>query len=239
MSNWKLHKLWKALAVFAVLVLVVVLRIQIFLPGKICLPLFIGVLTYGISLFSSVQIPVYRRWGMAYLALTGITYLLVGLIGFPARGAGLLAANVWSLLISPGPFLAVIGGLTSPISFDIHKLDYWIWPDSKLDQALLSLFACLVGSLAIAAAFAMAKNKKIAYNVWFALVMLSILGAVGYVVAQFGKWGMPQYLGPDDPTQTVIALCLATSYAVAYIMARIGVDFEKRAVITKTRLTQT
>jgi TnpA family transposase len=54
--------------------------------------------------------------------------------------------------------------------------------------------------------------------------------ALGYVVAQFGKWGMPQYLGPNDPTTTIVSLVLAASYFAAYFIAKKDVKLRPRYV---------
>jgi hypothetical protein len=226
-----MHKLWKALITAAILVL-------LYLPGSPIserslskIPwaiLFILALTNGISLFFATKLPLYRRWGTAYLALMGLVYLLTGVFGF-LRNAGLIVASMWYSQISPGPLVAVLQGVMHPRSFDIYKLDYWIFQNSDSGLTRLSIFAIFVGLVAVIAAFSMAKNKKIAFHVWLALAALFILEALGYVVAQFGKWGMPQYLGPNDRTDTIVALCWAASYLAAYLMARIGVDFRKRS----------
>jgi hypothetical protein len=178
----------------------------------------IGVLSYEFSLLLSSEIPSYRRWATGYLVFSGFNYVLIGLMG--VGGFGLITSNAWYHMISPGPALTVLGGLLRPSSFDIYELNYWICPESEFGQELVSLFSILGGAIGMAAAFAMGRKRKIGFHTWGALLIISALGSLCYAVADCGKWGAPQYVGPHDYTQTTISVAFATSYAVAYAVAK-------------------
>ncbi|HKM83905.1 MAG TPA: hypothetical protein VJY15_23480 [Candidatus Acidoferrum sp.] len=222
-----MQKLSQVLIVIAVVVVLFIPWTQRTLNPTVGSILLICSLSYGISLIFGTEIPPYRRWAIGYLVFSGLTYLLVGLLG-QARGSGLIVANVWYHLISPGPLLAVLGGLIHPFSFDIYRLHYWIFPGSESGENGLSIFAILVGSIAVAAGFAMGRTKTLGYLAWLVLVVLSGFAALSYVVAQFGKWGAPQYIGPNDSTTTIGSLLLAASYFAAYFTAKKGVKLRPR-----------
>jgi len=224
-----MQKLPKILIVIAVVVVLFIPWTQRSLNSTVGSILLICSLSYGISLIFGADIPPYRRWAIGYLVFSGLIYLLVGLLG-QAQNWSLIVADAWYHLINPGPLLAVLGGLIHPFSFDIYRLDYWIFPPSQSGETGLSIFAILVGSIAVAAGFAMGRNKTFGYLAWLVLVVLSALAALGYVVAQFGKWGMPQYLGPNDPTTTIVSLVLAASYFAAYFIAKKDVKLRPRYV---------
>jgi len=175
----------------------------------------------------STEIPVRRRLSLGYLMFVGFSYFLAGLFGLPP-GWGIIEPMIWNVLISPYPLLTVLRGIIYTRPFRIDKLPYMLFPVT--DQHMwLSITVTLLSVIAMAAAFAMAKNKKLAYHLWFALVGLSTLEALAYVVATMGKWGIPpqfHYTGSKVPTSTIVALCWATSYAVAYVLARKGAQLQ-------------
>lgn len=216
-----MRKRWKALTVLAVVILLFVPAVERSLNPTVGSVLLIGTFSYAISLLFSAEIPAYRRWSTGYLALSGFHYVLVGLMGI--GGFGLLTSGAWYHMISPGPLLAILAGAMHPSSFNLYKLNYWICPRSESGENWLSIFAILLGTTAVAAAIAMGRNKKLGFIAWIALLILPAFGALGYVLAELGKWGMPQYEGAKDYTTTTIALVWATSYFVAYAVAIKGV----------------
>jgi len=218
-------KLWKALAIVAVLVLLFLPTLQRGLPKIPWVILFMVALTFGISLFFSAQMPVFRRFGIAYLVLTGLTYLLAGILGLLPNG-DLIEAEMWYFLISPYPLLRLLTAMIYSRPFRIDAVPYTIFPASG-PHLWFSITVVLVSTILIVAAFAMAREKRTAYYLWLFILALSILEALGYVVAQFGKWGVPQYRGTRDSAAIIVPLSWAASYLAAYVMARRGADLGK------------
>ena len=152
------------------------------------------------------------------------TLLFIGTLTYGTSllfSSQIAAYRQWAMA---GPLLAVLAGLLAhPRSFDVYKLPYWIFPgDSGLGW--LSGFAVAVGLAAAAATYWMAKKRAVGFHVWLVLVMFG-LQALGYVVAEFGRWGMPLYSGPRD-SDAIFPILRAISYLIAYVAARIGLDFE-------------
>lgn len=217
---------WKALLAIlttAVLLYIATPRIT---PKLLWAILVIIVPTYAISLSLSRQTPAHRRSGIAYLVFVGLSYFVTGLFGLNPT-MDLISASAWHVLISPYPLFALLKGCVFSHACNIYKLSYRIFPASDQEAISFSITVVVVSLIAIVAAFAMARNKRWAYGVWLVLVCLSILEAIGYVVAHFAKWGMPQYQGPNDPTRTILSLCWTGSYVIAYVMARSGADFRE------------
>lgn len=218
------HRVWQGLATLIVLVLLFVPRIERPVPRIVWLLLLILTLTYGFSLFCSTEMPAYRRFSIGYLTFVGVSYVLAGVFGLIPNW-DLFEIWMWNLLISPYPLLTVLKGIVYTRPFRIDKLPYTTLPIPDRNPLLnfwFSIAVTVVGVIAVAAAVAMAKRKKAAYNLWLALVGLSILEAMAYVLADAGKWGMPQYRynGPSVSSLTIVSLCWAVSYAAAYLVAR-------------------
>jgi hypothetical protein len=225
-----MRRVWKALATLIVLRLLFVPKLEMPLPRIVWILLLVLTLTYGFSLSFSTEIPARRRFSLGYLMFAGFSYFLAGSFGL-IPDWDIIETSVWYVLISPYPLLTVLKGMIYSRPFQLDKLPYVILPiPHEYPQLNLwfSITVVVVSLVAIAAAFAMGKNKKLAYSLWFSLVVLFILEALGYVVAYLGKWGMPQfqYTGSKVPTSTIVALCWAASYAVAYFTARKGAQLQ-------------
>ncbi len=219
-------RFWKASAAVVALVLLFFLESSLYVPKPLWVIAFVIVLTYGVSLSLNAGMLIYRRWSIAYLVFVGLSYLLAGLFGVLPYG-GLIASSVWYSLISPYPMFTLLKGCIYSYPCSIYKLSYTIFPPSNPDMKFFSIAVIIVSLIAIVAAFAMAKNKKAAYNVWLGLVCLSILSTLGYVIAEFARWGMIQYTGSSNPRGTIVSLCWSVSYVAAYLMARKGADVRK------------
>lgn len=220
----KTRKLWKALATVAVLVL-------LYLPGspisEYSLPripwliVFILTVTCGISLFVSSQISAYRRWGIAYLAFTGLVYLLAGTLGI--GDGGLVEPQLWEILISPYPLVSFVGQWAHHFPHGVSRARYTRLPYSPENEPFFSehhLFgvAVVVFSLiAIVAAFAMTRRKRWAYRAWFVLLCLFAVEFSGYAVVCFLSWG---------PEKLVVPFCMTVSYVLAFLMAGEGMHFQ-------------
>jgi len=217
-------KIYKGLATIGVLVVLFLPATERTLPTLPWVILFILTLTHGLSLFLSTQIPIYRRLAIAYLAFVGLSYLIAGVFGLLPAG-DLIESAMWSSLVSPYPLLTLLRGVISTRPFHINELPYTIFP-TGLDHPNwpFSAAVVVVSSIAIVAAFAMAKNKKAPYSIWLLLLAASILEALAYIVAEFAKWGVPLYQGPRAPIETVVSVCWVGSYGVAYLAARRGVE---------------
>ncbi len=220
-------KVGKALATLVVLVLLFIPTLRRLLPDILWVVLFIITLTYGISLLFSTQLPAHRRWSMAYLAFTGFTYLLAGSLGFSP--GGLFEYDLWYKLVSPYPLLAILECLWH-FPCTLSKAAYVIMPLEDERSRFFPEVVVVASAVAIVAAFAMPKKRKTAYLLWLTIVLLSFPAASSYVVADFFKWGTPVRDPWTLSTETIVALSLSGSYLVAYLMARIGVDFSSQSV---------
>jgi hypothetical protein len=224
-----MRRVWKALATLIVLRLLFVPKL-VPLPRIVWLLLLVLTLTYGFSLSFGSETPIHRRFSLGYLMFAGFSYFLAGLFGLPPGWGGIIEPMIWNVLISPYPLLTVLRGIIYSRPFRIDKLPYMLFPVT--DQHLwLSITVTLVSVIAMAAAFAMSKNKKLAYHLWFVFVGFSTLEALAYVVATLGRWGIPlyqynAYSGSKVPISTIVALCWAASYAVAYFIARKGAQLQ-------------
>lgn len=212
-----LKKLWKALATFAVLVLLYVRGSPISeysLPKIPWVIIFVLTLTYGISLLFSSKVAPYRRFASAYLVFTGFFYLLVGFWGLLPNW-DLIEASAWSSLISPYLLLSFLGQLTQRFPYTAAKAPYEIVPESQHHG--FSGLVVAVSAIAIFAAFGMAKERKVAYAIWLAILILLGVSCLGYVIVGFVSWGAKE---------TVLPLCWLASYVAAYMVARKGVIFQ-------------
>jgi hypothetical protein len=169
-------------------------------------------------LLFSRQIPAYRRWGIAYLVLVGVTYLLAGVLGLFPNGS-LVEAAIWYSLISPYPLLTLVDQCLRYHPCTISGTPYAILPGSNEPQVFFSTAVIIVSLIAIAAALLMTKENKIAYRVWLALVALSIAEALTYVLADFANWGAMPGAGTSS-NESTIALGWAASYLAAYVLVR-------------------
>src|SRR6266404_1454741 len=122
-----MRRLWKALATLAILVILIFLASPRFMPKTLWVVLLVATLTYGITLCLSTRIPAYRRCGIAYLAFTGGTYLLVGIQGLLPNG-DLIEGAMWYSLISPYPLLAIMNQCLRHFPCAISKAPYVIMP---------------------------------------------------------------------------------------------------------------
>lgn len=207
-------KIGKALASLVILVVLVYVSPDL-LPLRVWSVVWLMLqafpLTYLITLLFSAEIPLRRRWGIAYLVLTGIAYLLAGVEGLPP--SSLFEAVAWDLLISPYPLLTL---LRHSVPRSPHASEWGqIYVLAHAEHPLFSAIAIILSLVAIAAAFAMAKGYRIAYIVW--RIMLSVLGFAtsAYVVLGFAGWGLKE---------AVLPVCLMVSYLAAYTMARRGAE---------------
>lgn len=218
-----MKRIYKGFASIIVLVVLFLPAVQRTLPKIPWVLLFILTLTYGLSLFLSTQIPIYRRLAIAYLAFVGLSYLIAGVFGLLPDN--LFASAMWYSLVSPYPLLTLFKGVIFGRPFHISELPYAILP-SGVDEPnwQFSTAVVVVSSIAIVAAFAMAKNKKAPYGIWLFLLVFSILEALAYVVAEFAQWGVHLDRGPHPPTETVLSVCWVASYAIAYLVTRRGVE---------------
>lgn len=221
-----MSRAWKAaLAILTTAILFYIVTPRL-IPKLLWATLIMIIPTYAISLSFSRKMPTHRRWGIAYLVFAGLSYFVAGVFGLNPT-LDLISASAWHSLISPYPLLVLLRGCIYSYPCNIYRLTYTIFPISDDEVMSLSITVTIVSLIAIVAAFAMAKNRRWAYGVWLVLVGLSILEALSYVVAQFAKWGMPQYQGPNDPTQTILSLCWSASYLVGFLMARKGADLRE------------
>jgi hypothetical protein len=207
-------RLWKALATIAVLALLFWPALRDSLPQILWVVLLILTLTYGISLLLSTHVSAPRRFGIAYLAFVGLTYLLAGIAGFSPNG-GLIESSMWYSLISPYPLITLLGHSVLHSSHAIKWSEIYVYP--LYEHHLFSAMVVVVSCMAIVAAFAMAQRNRMACKVWLALVAFSVLATLGYVVAGFARWGA---------TETILPSCWVTSYLVAYALARNSVDLK-------------
>ena len=217
-----MRRLWKTLATLAVLVLLHLPASPISERSMPKIPwviLFILALTYGISLFFSTKVPAYRRWGIAYLALTGFTYLLAGIQGLLPNGE-LIEAAMWHSLVSPYPLLTLVRHGIPHSPHDTEWGEIYVFPTND-HSIFFSIAVVVIASVAIVTAFLMPRDNKRAYTAWLILVGLSILAALGYVVAGIASWG---------PHEAILPSCWAVTYLIAYIMARVGVLFKTKSV---------
>jgi hypothetical protein len=221
-----MRRVWKALATLIVLRLLFVPKLEMPLPRIVWVLLVVLTLTYGFSLSFGSETPIHRRFSLGYLMFAGFSYFLAGSFGLIPDWE-IIETMTWNVLISPYPLLSVLKGIIYTRPFRIDKLPYMWFPVSD-EHLWFSITVTVVSLIAIAAAFAMSKNKKLAYHLWFVFVGFSILEALAYAVADLGKWGMPQfhYTGSKVPTSTIVALCWATSYAAAYFIARKGAQLQ-------------
>jgi hypothetical protein len=96
---------------------------------------------------------------------------------------------------------------------------------------LFPVVVVLASSIAIVTAFAIAKRRRVAYRLWLILVTLSILEAGSYAVADYFNWGSIARQGPRTVSlETIIALCWAGTYLIAYLMASTGVNSKAGSV---------
>jgi hypothetical protein len=204
-----MSKLWKALATLGVLVFLFLSLVQRVLPRIVWSVLFLAVLTHGIFLIFNARIPAPRRWGISYLALTGLTYFFAGLFGL-LPSWGLIESSMWASLVSPYPSLTL---LTNGIPRSPHDPKWAQIYDLPVrdDHLLFSATVVAISLHAIAAAFALAWEKRAAYWFWLALIVSFILSTVGYAVASVAGWGLKEL---------VLPVCWTASYATAYGMAR-------------------
>ncbi len=219
-----MRKLWKALATLVVLVLLMFPGFARHMPQALWAVLLVVTLTYGISLLLSTQIPAYRRWGIAYLAFTGLTYLLAGLLGI--GDGGWVEPELWDMLISPYPLISFVDQWMHHFPYGADRAPY-ISNVPFSEHRFFSAAVVVLSSIAIVAAFAMAKTKKLAYMVWLVLLCVLILAFSGFVVVGLVSGG-----------PVVLPFCMTLSYVVAFLMARADVDFKTRPVPDKVHSSE-
>jgi len=156
-----MRKLWKGLAVLVALVLLVRHGSELsrFVPVTVWMGLFAATLTYGISLLFPTEIPVYRRWGIAYLAYTGIAYLAAGIVGLLPH-SGLIEYSMWDQgLISPYPLLGIIGQCISQFPCAISRAPYDTMPLAR--PSFFPVAVVVASTIMIIAAFMMAGKVEL------------------------------------------------------------------------------
>lgn len=172
--------------------------------------LFVGTLTYGISLALSSKLAAPRRFASGYLIFTGFAYLVAGIFGLLAYG-GLIEAAAWNSLISPYLLLSFLGQLARHFPYTAAKAPYEIVPQSQHHG--FSGLVVVVSAIAIIAGFGMARERRTAYGIWLVILGLLGLSTIGYVIVGFMSWGLKT---------TILPLCWLASYVAAYIVARRG-----------------
>jgi len=214
---WKILKL---LAVFGVLALLYVRGSPISeysLPEIPWVLILVLTLTYGISLIFSSPISTHRRFAAAYLILTGLTYLLTGILGLLPNW-GLIEAAMWYSLLSPYLFISFLDQAAHHFPYTAANAPYEPVPASE--HHVFSAIVVAISATAVVAAFGMAKGRKIAYDVWLVLLGVLILAWVGYVIVGFVSWGLKD---------TILPLCWLISYIAAYLVARRGISLRKNS----------
>lgn len=214
--------LWKGATTVALFLLLLLVASPRFMPKAVWTVSMALTLTYGISLFLNTEISLYRRLGIAYLAFVSLSYLAAGILGVIPNW-DLIAASGWYQLISPYPLLALVEQWVRHRHWSFYGVPYRITPASDQEFRLFSIFVIVVSLVAIVGTAAMARNKRIAYTLWFGLVVISILASLGYVLADFADWGgIPR--GGTHSAETIIALSWCASYVTAYLVARTGLS---------------
>jgi hypothetical protein len=220
-----MRKAWKASVMLTVLI--VLFFLEHLIPTPLCDVLLIATLTYGVSLILPEELSVHRRWGIAYLALTAATYLCAGILGFFPSWR-LIESSVWDFLISPLPLFAIVDQCTTHFPCSISRAPYEIVPDPS--SRLLYTLIVVAGVLAIIAAFAMTRKSKLAYRFWLIAIGFAIVEVASYFIADYYKWGsiaLQRAAGISE--ETILAVCWAASYLIAFLLVTIGVDFKSEA----------
>ncbi|MCU1240037.1 MAG: hypothetical protein JWO71_763 [Candidatus Acidoferrum typicum] len=210
-----MQKLWKTLATIAVIVLLYLSVSPVsehYLPKLPWVIVFVLALTYGISLIFSSEIALPRRLAISYLVFTGFVYLVAGVLGLVPNG-DLIEASAWNSLISPYLLISFFDQWVHDFPSTIARAPYETLPMSK--HHLFSAVVVILSTVAILAAFGMAKAYRVAYSAWLVLLGLLTVGLVGYVIVAFVSWGLKD---------AIIPLCWEASYIAAYVTARHGVE---------------
>jgi hypothetical protein len=211
-------KFLKAFVAFLILVALFSV-LQRSLPAPVWELSFIATVTYGISLLFNENIPFLRRFALAYLVFAGASYLLAGIAGL-LPNFDLIEGAMWISLISPFPLLILVEQYTHAFPHVPSTIPYDIFPPTNQPHVFFSIAVIIVSLSAIAAAFLMAKENKTSYKIWLVLVAGSLAEAFAYVLADSANWGMT-YAGGDGSRASVVPLCWAASYLLAYLLVRI------------------
>jgi hypothetical protein len=210
-----MQRLLKTLATLVVLVILFQLPFARRLPNSIRMPLLFMTLTYGISLFLSMKLPILRRLGIAYLAFVGFLYFIAGVWGIVPAG-GLIEANLWHGLISPYLLFSFFDQMSHHYPYPASKTAFYVLPEDH-HHPIFSVTVIVVSVAAIVAAFAMTKSFRNAYRLWSVLLGLSVVFLAGYVIVAIVSPGQDGIL---------IQLCWETSYVAAFLHARRGAELQ-------------
>jgi hypothetical protein len=116
--------------------------------------------------------------------------------------------------------VSFVGQMVHHFPYGVSRAPYRTVPAS--DHHPFSVVVVVISAIAITAAFAMTKPLKAAYGVWLAMLGLSTLSLLAYLVVGAISWGLRGAIGP---------VCLELSYVLAFVMARRGVDFGKAGAL--------
>jgi hypothetical protein len=167
--------IWIRRLIALALLFVVALRPAFLWPATTSLFIWLGAmiasLTFFIAECFNPALTFTRRLGMAYLLVTGIIYAYAGAWGLYPE-PNLIEPFMWSLLVSPYIWITLVtshGGGYGAVLEEPHRFS--------------SAIVLCLGLIAVGAALAMSRSKKIGYQIWMALLCLIIFLIGGYVVA--------------------------------------------------------
>ncbi len=131
----------------------------------------IASLTFFIAECFNPALTFTRRFGTAYLLVTGLIYAGAGALGLQPN-PGLVEPFVWTWIVSPYVWITLAtshGGGYDVVLLDPHRLS--------------SAIALCLGLIAVGAALAMSRSKRSGYQIWMVLLCLIVFLSGGYVVA--------------------------------------------------------
>lgn len=165
---------FRRLGALALFIVAVVRPVQLLQTSAlIWIAAMITSLTFFIAECFSPALTFTSGLGTAYLLVTGIIYAWAGVLGLVSQPQpGLVEPFVWSFLVSPFVWITLVtshGGGYDVVLLEPHPFS--------------SAVALCLGLIAVGAALAMSRSKKIGYQIWIALLCLIIFQVGGYVVA--------------------------------------------------------
>jgi hypothetical protein len=169
----------------------------------------------GVYSSFDISIPWSRRLAVSYLVFVSVIYFWAGVAGLKEYGE-LFADLFWYFLtVSPFPLFHIMEKCVQSFPCRIFEVAYDPLPTSTDESRIISIIVIYLALAAIVAAFAMLKEERLGYLVWFPLVNLSIVTALCNVLADLNS--VFAWLPVSGATRfPLYSLFWSASYGLAY-----------------------